>query len=148
MRVDRGLLAILLALSVVANLFLGGVLAGAVLAPRAEGGGAWAPGRQVRRLEPDERLRFMQAMAPYRRELRGSRQAVRRARAQVEADIAAPAYDRARLTADFAALRQAAAAQQVATHAALVDALGRLTPASRQALVAGPGRVGNAAAAR
>ena len=146
MRLDRRLVAILLGASLLANLFLGGMIIGGELGPRpAAGAGAFAPRRQVQRLTPDERARFVQAMAPYRSDLRASRQAVRRARAQVELDIGASAYDRIKVAADLAALRQATAAQQALMHGALTDALGRLSPASRQFLVTRAGRVGNAA---
>ena len=147
MRVDRRLLAVLLGFSVLINLFMGGVLAGVLVTPRGTVGaaGAWAPPRQLRRLAPDERARFRQAMAPYRTQLRATRQAVRSARAQVEADIAAPTYDRSKVAADFNTLLHATAAQQALTHAALADAMGRLTPESRRMLLAGVGRVGNAA---
>lgn len=137
---DRRRLGVALAVSLVANLFLGGAIAGHLFTRRAQAGSAaLAPGPRVQTLPSDQRSRFLHAMAPHRAEIREAHQQVRRARAQVRSDIAAPTYDRARLEADLAALRAVSLRQQVATHAALADSLGQLSPASRAALAAGVG---------
>ena len=138
MRVDARLLGIGLLVSLLLNLFLAGVVGGRWFTPppRPAGAGGLAPMAQVRRLPAEERQRFVRAMLPHRPDIRAARQATRRARAQVEADLAAPIYDRARVEADLAALRQANLAQQAATHGALAEAMALLSPASRAALVA------------
>lgn len=152
MRADGRWLYALLAVSVLANLFLAGLWVGRTLAPPAPSGpGALAPGARLRALPADERARFAARMRPRRPAIRAARQALRAARARVEADIAAPAFDRARLQADLADLREAATAAQVQAQDALADALGELSPASRAALVAHPpgvAGVGADAAAR
>lgn len=138
MRVDGRWLGVALAASLLANLFLAGLATGRWLAPAspaAVGGGGVASQAGLRLLPAEERARFARVMLPHRPQLRAARQAVRAARARVEADIAAPAYDRARTEADFAALRQATLAQQAAAHAAVAEALGEVSPASRLALV-------------
>ena len=139
MRADHRWLYALLAASLLANLFCAGLWVGRALTPAVPpGAGAIAPGARLRALPADERARFAARMKPRRPSIRAARQAVRAARMRVEGDIAAPAFDRARLQADFAALRQAAAAAQVQQQDALGEALGELSPASRAALVAHP----------
>ena len=140
MRVDMRWLGAGLAVSLLANLFLGGAAAGRWLAPRpvvrAPTPGGLVPAARLRALPADERGRFAKAMTPHRPSIRAARADLRAARAQVEADIAAPAYDRTKTLADLARLRQAAAAQQESVHGALAEALAALSPASRAALIA------------
>ena len=138
MRVDARLLGVGLAVSLLLNLFLAGVAAGRWLLsspaaqPAARG---FAPPAMVRRLPADERVRFEQAFEPHRSDMRAARRATRAARAQVEADLTASTYDRAKVETDLAALRQANHVQQTAAHAALAEAMAQLSPASRFALI-------------
>ena len=138
MRVDARGLGAALAVSLLLNLFLAGVAAGRWVlpapAPQPAARG-FAPAARVRLLPADERARFARAFEPHRGDLRAARRATRAAREQVETDLTAPTYDRAKVEADLAALRQANLAQQGAAHAALAEAMASLTPTSRAALV-------------
>jgi uncharacterized membrane protein len=138
-------LAVGLFASVLLNLFLAGVvtgrLAGAgpvgeILAP------ASAPGASARELILErfralplaDRLRFRAAMAAHRDTLRPTGAALLRARLHVLTVLAAPTYDPQAMADALAAVRQATTAAQVAMHDALVQALGRLSPAARARL--------------
>jgi uncharacterized membrane protein len=138
MQVDRRGLAIALAVSVLGNLFLAGAVGGRLLTAHGPvappGAGGLVPAAHVRLLSPSERIRFAGRMAPHRPAIRAARQVQREARAKVEIDIAAVRYDPARTADDLAAFRDAQLRQQAQVHAALVDALGALSPASRAAL--------------
>ena len=89
---------------------------------------------RFRALPVVDRMRFRAAMAEHRDTLRPAAAALVRARMHVLAVLAAPAYDRQAMEDALAAVRQATTAAQVAMHEALVEALGRLSPAARARL--------------
>jgi uncharacterized membrane protein len=136
---DRRRLGIALGVSALANLFLVGVLAGRSLTandPRVMGRGRpLVPGVLVRALPPEDRKTFAKAMRAHKDELERRHRALADAKTAAEADIAAPVYDRAKVEADFAAVRAAVDAEQAALHAAYADALATLGPSARAALV-------------
>ena len=139
---DRRRLVGILAVSLLLNVFLAGVLVGRGYAvhragpPRLASPGPIVPNRHVAALPADEKRQFQTAMTAHRDALRALRSSHKAARDKVEADIAAPTFDRAAVTADFAALHQINRDIDAETGAALIDALSGLSPASRAALVA------------
>lgn len=139
MWIDRRGLVLLAAGSLLLNVFLIGIIAGHVFAVRKAGvgpmGGAMVPAAHVRALPPDDKKKFTAAMTAHRDAIRAARKQHREAKLATEADIAVPGFDRAKVIADFASLRQANASLQEAVNAALVDALADLSPRSRAALV-------------
>lgn len=140
MWIDRRRLAFALAGSLLLNVFLGGVVAGHLLwarpGLRVPPAGPLVPAAHVRALPADEKKTFTAAMAAHRDAIHAARKAHRQLRETAVADIAAATFDRAKVSADLAALRGANTAALEATNAALVDALAGLSPASRAALVA------------
>ena len=132
------ILAVALAVSVLANLFLAGVLVGRITLPGLHFGGpsqtGLVPRDEIRALPDNERRAFIGAMRNHQQELKGLREHVREAKRAVAEAVGAPAYDRKLLDARFAALRQAQLAQGVALHEAIIEALGTLSPASRAAI--------------
>ncbi len=139
MWIDARVRFALLAVSLLLNVFLVGIVAGRVFgargAPAPRPDAALVPPAHVRALPVDERRSFAASMKSHRDAIRAARQAHRAARTTLEAAIAAPAFDRDAVAADFAALRQASMAVQEAVNAALVDALQDLSPQSRASLV-------------
>jgi uncharacterized membrane protein len=139
MWIDRRWLVPAIALSALLNVFLIGVIAGHVYAGRgAPDRGAVVPSSRVRALPPDQRKAFWAAMAPERAAVAAARAAQLAARRALETEIAAPVFDRARVGAAFAALRDAGVVVQAHANAALVDALATLPPAARASLVTRP----------
>ena len=148
MWIDRRALFCVAAASLLVNVFLGGAVLGRVFGERGHlfeeqprvgmrpSNGALVPPRNVQALPQEDRRRFRAAMAPHRPAIRTAREAHRQARRQIEADIAAPAFDRDRILADFQALRQSNRTTEEAVDDALIDALASLPPESRAALVA------------
>ncbi len=133
-------LVIVLAVSVLLNLFLVGVIIGRLsfpALPRDNPGTATAlvVRARVRNLPVVERAHFALVMRQYAGELRRARQALRDARYSAEAAITAPNYDEAAVKARFADVRRASAAQQQVLHDALAQALSALSPQSRAAIV-------------
>ena len=130
---------VLSAVSLLLNVFLVGIIAGHLLsargAPVRKPDPALVPVAHVRALPDDERRSFNETMRSHRAAIRAARQAHRIARANIEAAIAAPIFDRDAVAAAFAALQQKNAAVQEAVNAALVDALQDLSPQSRASLV-------------
>ena len=127
--------------SVLLNVLLLGIIAGhgfSIGRPERRVGGALLTQSHVRALPADERARFAAAMGTHRDAIRAARQAHRRARLAVEADIGAPDLDIAKLRTDLATLRHASEAVQAATNEGLVDSLSTLSPMSRAALVKRP----------
>ena len=138
---DRRRLVGALAVSLLINVFLGGVLVGRgyVLhhaSPRVPPPGPLVPPRHVAALPDDQKTLFETAMIAHRAALRTARGAHKVAREKIEADIAAPVFDPAAVTADFEVLHRTNRDIDAATGAALVDALSGLSAASREALVA------------
>jgi uncharacterized membrane protein len=129
------ILAVALAASVLANLFLAGVLVGQITFPgfRFGGGnpGSLVAREEIRALPEDERRAFIRAMRSHQPEMKALRDHVREARRAVAEAVGAPVYDSKLLETRFAALRQAQDAQGTAQHEAIIEALGKLSPASR-----------------
>lgn len=137
MWIDRRWLAPVMAGSLLVNVFLIGIIAGHLYAGNGSPSDRGVvPAAHVRALPPDESKKFMAVMATRRSAIQVARKAQQAARRALEAEIAAPVYDRARVTAGFAALRQAGIALQAQSHNALVEALATLSPASRAVVVA------------
>ena len=124
--------------SVLLNVFLIGIVVGHVSSlralPRRFDGPLVRPAN-LKALPADERAHYETVMKPHREGIRQARQAHRRARETVEADIAAPTFDAQKLSADLAALRKANSTLQANANEALVDGLSALSPESRAALV-------------
>ena len=142
MWIDRRVLFAVAAASLLVNVFLGGAVIGRIFGehraaaePPRVAAGPLVPPAHVQALPPEDRRRFRQAMAAHRPTIRAAREAHRAVRRQIEADIAAPAYDPTKITADFQALRESNRNTEEAVDAALVDALASLPPESRAALV-------------
>ena len=143
MWIDRRVLFGVAAASLLLNVFLGGAVLGRVFGehrrdaepPKGIAAGPLVPPAHVQALPPEDRKRFRAAMAPHRPAIRAARQAHRDARRQIEADIAAPTYDQAKVVADFEALRQTNRTTDEAVDAALIDALAQLPAESRATLV-------------
>ena len=143
MWIDRRVLVGVAAASLLLNVFLGGAVISRVFGehgrnaerPRAIGARALVPPTHVQALPPEDRERFRSAMATHRHAIRAARQAHREARRQIEADIAAPTFDEAKIIADFKALQQSNRNTDEALDTALLDALAQLPPDSRAALV-------------
>jgi uncharacterized membrane protein len=131
-----------LALSLAVNLFVVGVMAGRLTFPiheeepqQAVGWGGMR-GRFVA-LPQADRAPFRAVMQQHAAELRGTLVALRSAQAGALQALRAAPYDKARMLAAFAAVREATAARQTALHAALADAIGTLRPEARAALTSG-----------
>src|ERR1700761_6587362 len=104
-----------LAVSLLINLFLAGVLTGRYLfSPRQPGQQNTAVMRRdaIRQLPEEERLRFNVVMAAQGPALRTGRIHLRQLRQQVREAIAAPHYDAALVARRFADLREGQMAQQ------------------------------------
>jgi uncharacterized membrane protein len=143
MWIDRRWRVAAITVSVLLNVFLVGIVAGHVFSLRAlprRFDGPLVRQANVKALPADERAHFRAKMKPHLDGIREARQAHRRARETVEADIAAPAFDVEKLTGDLATLRKADSTLQENANAALVDSLSTLSPESRAALVARKGR--------
>ena len=134
-------LAIFGGASLLLNVFLIGIVVGHLVAtnrhpgPERRGGG---PIRAIRleALTPDERQRFTAAMSAHRPAIRAARDGNHAQRLATETDIAAPRFDRAKVAADFDALRKTTDTVSAAVDAGLVDALKDLSPDTRAALIA------------
>ena len=140
---ERRVLFGIAAASLLLNVFLGGALLGRALGehrrgaepPKGVAAGPLVPPAHIQALPSEDRKRFRAAMAPHRPAIRAARQAHRDARRQIEADIAAPSFDQAKVIVDFGALRQTNRDTEEAVDAALIDGLAQLPPESRAALV-------------
>ena len=139
MWIDRRKLAAGLVASLLVNVLLVGVLAGATIghagrsnAPRTQG--VVLPAN-VRALPSADKQTFRQAMAAHRDAIRDARRDHSAARQVAEADIAAPVFDRAKVEADFAAIRAAGLRIQENIHSGLIDGLAALPPKARAAIV-------------
>lgn len=136
---ERKRLVGLLAASLLLNVFLVGLFVGRGVALHKPPGppptGPLVPDRQVAALPDDQKKLFRDAMKAHREVIQAARRRHRAARDKIEADIAAPVFDRANVTADFDTLHQTNRDIDQAVGDALVDALGSLEPASRAALV-------------
>ena len=134
--------------SLLLNVFLVGIIAGHVYTGRGKPGGGPGVGGliqpgHVKALSPEERRKFVAAMNHHRPRIKAAREANRANRQIIVADISAPTFDRDKVKADFANLRQTNAGVGEAVDAALIDALADLPSTARAALVSRE-RVGNA----
>ena len=138
------LLAVGFAVSVLVNLFLAGVIVGAMTIPafmrNAPPQAGLVPRAEIRQLPFAERIAFTAVVRRHAGEIKMLHERVRDARIAAEQAIGAPHYDRALLEKRFAAVREAQLAQQVAGHAAVIEALGTLSDKSRAAIARGAER--------
>ena len=135
---DRRILIGVLLVSLLANLFLAGVVTGRFLLPgsnRAQSAAILRPS-SLAALPAAERMRFALVMRSHARALRDGRQRLRELRQAVKDAIALAHYDPGLVAQRFAELRAANLAQQSLQQAALVEALGQLGAASRASLMA------------
>lgn len=127
-----------LAVSLLVNLFLAGVLTGRFLfsprQPQVQAGAVMRPDA-IRELPEEERLRYNVVMAAQGPALRTGRIHLRQLRQQVREAIAAPHYDAALVARRFEELRNAQLAQQILQQNALAQALGQLSASSRASVI-------------
>jgi uncharacterized membrane protein len=134
---DRRVLTVVLSISLLANLFLAGVVAGRFLLPglsRPQAATMLRPGG-IRTLPSPERMRYTLVMRSHAPALRLGRQRLKELRQAVKDAIALPHYDPALVARRFAELRAANQAQQTLQQTALVEALGQLSAQSRVSLI-------------
>lgn len=127
-----------LAVSLLMNLFLAGVLTGRLLfSPRqpAQQNGAVMKPNAIRDLPEEDRLRYNVVMAAQGPALRAGRIHLRQLREAVRQAIAAPHYDAALVARRFEELRNAQLAQQALQQNALAHALGQLSANSRASVI-------------
>ena len=144
-RPSRRLLAIVLFISVVLNLFLGGITLGRMLHgdtwpwenPYVHEFGFFA-GRAVQKLVRDldssDRDIVVDALRAHRDELLKLSTAMHDQRARVEVLIRAPQFDRKATEESFAEMRKRGDDMQAALGAAILDAVEKLSPDARQRL--------------
>lgn len=134
---DRRILTVVLLISLLANLFLVGVVAGRFLLPGLGRPQAAAMLRQdsIRALPSSERMRYALVMRAHASALRLGRQRMKQLRQAVKDAIALPHYDPTLVARRFAELRAANLTQQTLQQAALVEALGQLSAQSRASLI-------------
>jgi len=143
---NKGLMA-LLALSLAANVFLGGFVAGRMVGgpphERGMGRGAefvremsWRIRGDFEELSPAARNAFRKVFEDRRDELRGSFRETRRLRRAFSEALSADIWNRTEVEAALAALRAVESAHQATLAASLVDAFEGLSPEDRKALVA------------
>lgn len=134
-------LAAALALSVAANVFLGGFLAGRYFGAGAKpefagvARGAGPLGYDLHVLGPDEKTAFQDRFRANRAELRAQMHEVRNARRAFSEALAAEQWDRRRVEAALAALHAAEGSQRGAFGALVIDAFEALSAEDRRALV-------------
>ena len=127
-----------LAVSLLVNLFLAGVLTGRMLfSPRqpAQQNAAVMKPNAIRDLPEEDRLRYNVVMAAQGPALRAGRMHLRQLRQAVREAIAAPHYDAALVAKRFEELRNAQLAQQALQQNALAQALGQLSAQSRASVI-------------
>jgi uncharacterized membrane protein len=135
---DRRWLIFGLAVSLLVNLFLAGVLTGRHLFARRgsalQNAAVMKPGA-IRDLPEEDRLRFNVIMSAQGSALRTGRLKLRALRQAVRDAIAAPHYDAALVAKRFEELRNAQLAQQTLQQNTLAQALGQLSAQSRAAVI-------------
>jgi uncharacterized membrane protein len=142
-------LALALVVSLGANMFMGGLLAGRFAGRPAEGAPTVGnepptpPGQQVlaqairlmaEALPEADRPGFQQAFFDRRREIMRANVATREARLSLRDAIMADPFDRARVEQAFATLRARNEDVQRVLHTIAIDAIAHLSTESRQAL--------------
>ncbi len=144
-RPSRRLLAIALFVSVVLNLFVGGLVVGHLLhgglwpwrSPYAKEFGPFA-GRALQRLvhslDEADRKTVIDTMRAHGEELARLGKAMHDQREAIEQLIRQPAFDRKAVEAALAEMRKRGDEMQMAMGAALLDAIEKLPPQARQRL--------------
>jgi uncharacterized membrane protein len=139
MWIDRRWPRVILAVSLLANIFLIGVVTGHVFdgkrapAPRpGQGAVGWV---RSSTLPPDDKRAFAAVMRSHHEALEAKRAVLKNAKAALQAAVTTPVYDRSKVADAFADVRRASVESQEATQAALVEALGTLSPAARASLM-------------
>lgn len=142
-------LLIALFVSLVLNLFLGGIVAGRIASgsPIGGPGRAWSGGsdhgegparqfmqRMAASLPSEYRPSFEAVVAKHRPNVSQAGSRVREARAKVREAMLKEPFERAALEAAFADLRTRSDALQAALHAAIVEGAADLPPDARQRL--------------
>lgn len=140
---NRGL-TILLALSIAANVFLGGFIAGRLLGgpPHdrlihpAEGGRAFSfkVAAEIDELSPEAREAFRKVFGESRERLIKNHRETKRLRKALSDALAADPWNRTQAKAALAELRAAESAQQAALATLLIDAFEGLSAEDRKAL--------------
>ena len=133
------LVPVLLALSLAANVFIGGIVAGHMFGPHGfhhRGG----PGRDVkfeeRVLSPEGRETVRAAFKEKREDLFASAREAKKLRAAISGAMGADPFDRARAEAAVAALQAHDAEQHRLIASIMIDAAEKLSPEDRKALAA------------
>jgi uncharacterized membrane protein len=136
---DRRWPAAILAMSLLANIFLVGVATGhisvAKRGPAARPGQGAAGWVRSSKLPPEDKHAFSDVMRSFRATIEAKRFALRNAKTTLRDAIAEPTYDRSRVGAAFAEVRRASVESQEVTQAALVEALATLSPSARASLL-------------
>lgn len=130
------LVPVLLALSLAANVFLGGFIAGRLLGPHGmHHGGPRGPGAfEAQAMTPEGREIVRAAFKAERESLIASKRESVRLRAQVSEALAAEPFDRAAVERAVEALQAEDAAHRRRVATILIAAAGKLSPADRKAL--------------
>lgn len=136
MWIERRWLVPLVGFSVLLNIFLVGIVAGnAYRAPRNGPRLPLIRQAQLKTLPADERQKFEAVVATQKEGVSAARRAYLATRRAVIAELAAPQFDRARIGARFADMRQAGLLMQEKANHAIVEGLAALTPESRRAVL-------------
>jgi len=144
-RPGRRSLAIALFVSVVLNLFLGGLILGQIYhvdiwpwqRPYTREFGPFAGRaveRLVRELDGADRRTVLEILRAHKEELAGLAKAMHEQREKVEALLRAPEFDRKAAQDAFAELRKRGNDMQTAMGAAILDAIEKLPPEARERL--------------
>jgi uncharacterized membrane protein len=144
-RPSRRLLAVVLFLSLLLNLFLAGLILGRVLHSDLWPGqntythefgffAGRAVQRLVRNLDAADRQTVIETMRAHREELDRLSQQMHDQRERVDSLMRAPQFDRSAAEQAFAQMRQRGDAMQTALGNAIIDAIAKLPPEGRQRL--------------
>ncbi len=141
------LCSVLLVVSLAANLFLGGVLAGRWFrpAPASFEPGAFSMNRMRRALGPEARPAVDRVWARHQADIADRMRTAAEARDRATQSLRADPFNPAKAAADLAEFRARAAEVQQAMHGAVIELAADLTPEQRRRLAsavdrAGPGR--------
>jgi uncharacterized membrane protein len=137
-QLSRRQFGIILIVSLAANLFLAGLVAGdwimGRVGPRPPFGPATNFGWMRHAIGSDAEKIIEPVMQQHRDAMRRQMEGVRATRRDVGAALTAEPFDRARLESALARLRSQAAEAQTAFHGTFVDVVSNLTPEQRAAL--------------
>jgi uncharacterized membrane protein len=122
-------------ISLLINLFFIGIVVGRLTFPAfllaVPPQAGLVPRAEIRQLPVSERIAFARVIRRHAGELKALHEKIRDAKLDAEKAVGAPTYDRKLLEKRFAAVRDAQLAQQVASHAAVIEALSKLSAQSR-----------------